>query len=322
MASEGRAKPESVRPADRKKYLTRRTRSEFFDQAAEYTPVLAVRTKGGAEFFVATADRVVGRTLFGRRHRGELDTLTTAVRVVRRLGKTKASLARATFLDVGANIGTSTIPALLEHGMGSAVACEPDPENHRLLRLNLLANGLEQRALTLPLAVADKPGKAALGRSPDNWGDHRVLTSEAQKKRAKAKGLLIGVEQTTVDALVERGIVDPDRLGMVWIDAQGHEGHILGGASSVLERDTPVVFEFYPKLLATSAPGRRLQALIKETQKRIIDLRASTSTSFKELPASAIDDLWEAYADSGKLTDLLLVGPSPSKADKRAARKT
>jgi hypothetical protein len=58
------------------------------------------------------------------------------------------------------------------------------------------------------------------------------------------------VEKLTLDELVARDVIDPARVGLVWIDAQGHEGHVLAGADELLDRGVPVVARFQPRLLA------------------------------------------------------------------------
>jgi FkbM family methyltransferase len=52
------------------------------------------------------------------------------------LERSGVDVRRGTFLDVGANIGTTTFAAL-EEQFALVVACEPLPNNVRILRANL-----------------------------------------------------------------------------------------------------------------------------------------------------------------------------------------
>ena len=69
-------------------------------------------------------------------------------------------------LDSGANIGCFAIPAAIKAGgLGKVIAVEPDPENAKMLRRNIQANGLknvivEERALmgSLSSTVRFSPG--------------------------------------------------------------------------------------------------------------------------------------------------------------------
>ena len=113
------------RPLSRRR--TSRSEGAFFDQALEYMQYAGVETRGG-RFVVATSDRHMGRSLFVKAARPEFKALDRAVSIVEILLGESAVIGRL-FVDVGANIGTTTIPALVAHRFGSAVCCEPEEEN-------------------------------------------------------------------------------------------------------------------------------------------------------------------------------------------------
>ena len=104
-------------------------------------------------FVVSTADKVIGREVFLH---GEFDfaKLQTALAILAREGRP----APTHLIDVGANIGTITIPALKRGLIQTATAIEPHPDNLRLLRANIALNGLEDRVTVLAQAVGDRSG--------------------------------------------------------------------------------------------------------------------------------------------------------------------
>lgn len=104
-------------------------------------------------FVVSTADKVIGREVFLH---GEFDfaKLQTALAILAREGHP----APTHLIDVGANIGTITIPALKRGLLQTATAIEPHPHNLRLLRANIALNGLEDRVTVLARAVGDRSG--------------------------------------------------------------------------------------------------------------------------------------------------------------------
>lgn len=187
--------------------------------------------RDGLTLLVATWDRGVGRKLFVSRRRKEMGTLERALAALGRAGGTSAG---STFLDVGANIGTTCLPALAWHGFARAVAIEPDPENARILRAAAALNGLEDRLTVVEAAAGAAAGQVELLRSQRNSGAHRLA-------RPGEEG--ITVEATTLDALAEAGIFDPEQVGLLWMDAQGSEGAILSGAGRLTDRHTPFVAE-------------------------------------------------------------------------------
>jgi FkbM family methyltransferase len=183
---------------------------------------------GDELFFVPSGDAGVGRRVFVEGWRGDMTVLE---RAVAQLGPPSDGAA---FVDVGANIGTTTVMALCRHGFASAVAIEPSPENFRTLRINLAANGIDARVEALPVAASDREGELPFKTGKRNTGGHRLAG-------ASSKGSSFSVQTVTLDGLVERGTIDVARAGLVWVDAVGHEARVLGGATKLLEAGIPVV---------------------------------------------------------------------------------
>ncbi len=287
---------------------THLSRARFFDLAAGFTPVLGVKAKGGATYLVSTEDRRLGMRLFSHRQRSEMIVLRQALKVLAELGLADRAI-RGTFVDVGANIGTSTITALLEHGFRDALACEPAPGNYRLLRLNAMLNGLDDRVRTVPAAVSDREGPLHLSLHRANSGGNAVVATGT--KKPPRWDSTIAVEGTTLDALVKSGVLVAEDVGLVWIDVQGHEGHVLQGASSLVERGVPIVLEFHPGMLSRAGGLHGLEEAVAAHYEQVIDLRCVSRERLDKRPSSAIEELSAAYSsrERGKMTDLLLVGP-------------
>jgi FkbM family methyltransferase len=198
-------------------------RGAFFDQAGEHTPFVGVTTPEGLSFIVSTEDPSVGKTLFGRRTRSEFRMLATAMKILRIRGVSRGGI----FVDVGANIGTSTVAALVHHGFDLGVAFEPEPLNASLLRANLALNGLGSRVRVVEAAVSDSAGSVHLSISEKHGGHH------------------VGRGGFPVDAVTLDDEIKGD-VGLLWIDVQGHEGKVFRGAKALLALRPPVVVEVSP----------------------------------------------------------------------------
>jgi FkbM family methyltransferase len=246
-------------------------RIAFFEQAGQYTRYLEVETRDG-RYLVTTRSQKLGRHLFTKQGRPEFGVLRRAVSAIEILIQ-EGSLVGRLFVDVGANIGTSTISALLSHGFGSAVCIEPEEENFRLLRANLVLNDLDD-VQAVRVAASDRVGNAYLlvfggppGKTQVAFDLQHVEDVQAWRaQRAAESGRattelpkmnVTDLELVTLDHLVASGVIDADRVGMLWIDVEGHEGHVLGGAGALTERGTPIVFEFDPTALEYRALGAR-----------------------------------------------------------------
>ncbi|MEA2348586.1 MAG: hypothetical protein QOG62_2373 [Thermoleophilaceae bacterium] len=276
------------------------SRAEFFEIASDLTPYVAVRS-GSAIYFVSTTDDHIGRDLFAKQSRKEMRILSKALSA---LAATGADAGRGIFVDAGAHIGTTSIDALMTHRFASAVALEPDTANLELLRINSIANGLGDRLLVIDAAVSDSEGFSELNLGARSSAK-RALATGADRDGAATRR----VRTTTLDALAADGTIDPGEVSLVWMDVEGHEGHVLAGAGSLLERRVPVVLEFCPRLLTGTGGLDMLLRAAAEHYTHLVDLKHRWKG---DPPAMAIDQMHRLAEDYGRegarpeFTDLLL----------------
>ena len=248
-------------------------------------------------------DRAVTKRLLMYGHY-QKDDLLTAIAIVEAAGATLGGC----FVDVGANIGTQTIYALNSGRFARALCLEPEPENLRLLRANLLLNGLEARGDIRSVAASDAAGVVTFALSPDNFGDHRVVrgASDAQPPEQHGESQRRTVEVTCArldDVLEDAGIAGSD-VSMVWVDTQGHEGYVLAGAERLLQGPTPFVIEFWPYALRRAGG---LELLLRELKRHFAfyyDLGQGRAATRQ--PIATVDALVERLPGSGDYTDLIL----------------
>ena len=204
-------------------------RERFFLRSKRHTPVVAVDT-GGARYFVSTSDEAVGLGIFahGSHEREQLDAVSA---VLADWSGEAEPLRGKRFLDIGANIGTSVVEAMVSLGCSGGWALEPHPGNFKLLRHNLLENGLDEKVEALEMAVSETDGTATLEVAKVNMGDHRVRVGDASGGRmAEGERETIDVPMRSLDSLVGDGTVSLDDVALAWVDTQGHEAHVLAGA--------------------------------------------------------------------------------------------
>lgn len=268
-------------------------RTAFYAAADAWTPHVTVETRWGL-FLVHTADDAVGRKLFVRRSRTEIKMLRRVVEVLGRLG---SRLDGTTFVDVGANIGTTAVPALTSLPFGGVVAVEPEPENLRVLRANLALNGVTTRAAVVEAAASDQVGAAPLVLDRRNRGAHEL-------GRDVGNGT-ISVPTVTLDELARRRVIRPRRVGLLWLDVQGHEGHVLAGADSLTRRGVPVVLELYREGLERSRGLERILEVATARYSHFIEARSLPAEDARRA-ARPVSDLAELAAATAN-TDVLLV---------------
>jgi FkbM family methyltransferase len=130
-------------------------------------------------------------------------------------------------VDCGAHIGLFTLRCLKSLNAAFVIAIEPNPSNARLLRMNLLINGMDRFLLI----------EAAAGSSNDEiklFLDN--LSSRSSVVRETAK--YIRVKQVKLDDVIP---ALTQRIDFIKIDVEDAELEVLKGASKLIERDKPVL---------------------------------------------------------------------------------
>lgn len=154
------------------------------------------------------------------------------------------------FCDVGANIGTSSVMAARKKNVKRIFSFEPSRENYACLKANSALNHRGEKITPINMAVSNSDGKAILGLSPINSGDHRILTKgvgyNTDSSNREASGLRT-TEQVGVCSLDSYFSGMDHDIGYLWIDTQGYEYYVLAGAIGLLSRrNVAVQIEFWP----------------------------------------------------------------------------
>lgn len=270
-----------------------------FHQLARHSPLL-LAPFGDGQLLVDGRDQEVGRVVF-MTGGYERIYMRTALDYLASHGK---SVAGTALLDVGANIGTSTVDALLHFGFGRAVCFEPEPANVRLLSMNLTLNDLADRVDVHALALSDRDGSAVLARSASNSGDHRIAP-DGDTAPATTAGR---VRLARLDSLVAEGAVRLDDVGLVWIDTQGHEPFTLAGATSVTAAGMPILLEYLPDLLVGTGALTLFEDIVTANYTTVVDVHLLAHGCHESAvhPARDVARLAEQYRGVDH-TDLLLL---------------
>ena len=204
-------------------------------------------------------------------------------------------------IDIGANVGTTSIPRALLGDFTYIYAIEPDPANYACLVRNVVTNGL--RGLVLPdrVAIGDAVGDMTL-RSMKS-GTHHLVTRTSDVSAAER----VTVPCLTLDAWVEHMSINLSDVAFVKSDTQGWDARVLAGASRVLsQKHIAWQIEFSPAMLERSGRSvNEVHDLLERHFTNFIDLRGESGAHVR--PTS---ELREALAyvgkDERKYTNVLL----------------
>ncbi len=262
--------------------------------------VLGVADQGGSTF-VHAADEVITPLLLSRGHFQRNDFQRgweLAQRVAPRPG------AR-TFVDVGANVGTTTVYAARTGDFARLVSVEPSPDNLRVLHLNVHANDLTDMVTVVESACGGERGTVELLESTVSAGDHRVRRTGEIPASHHAT---VQVPLTPLDAILSDAEVDPSDVAMVWVDTQGHEPAVLAGGDDVVASGAPFLVEFWPEEYAMSGTLDDYLVDLGERFRGYIDLRGSSDVEqHPDSLRSLADGLLSEHHGQ---TDLLLLPAS------------
>ncbi len=204
------------------------------------------------------------------------------------------------FVDVGANIGTSTIFALKSGQFSTAIALEPIPENLALARLNISSNLLENRVKLLSNAASNKNGIFQMELSGANCGDHRLGSHPTA-----ATGKFLNIEARILDDVIAEQVSSLKEISLVWMDTQGHEGFVLEGSLKLIRAGIPFSIEFRPMALKEAGCFETLLKIIECEFCGFIELGTGKKLHFNDV--KEIRSFAKRFENTILHTDLLLV---------------
>jgi len=149
------------------------------------------------------------------------------------------------YLDVGANIGLTTIP-VAQNPRVACLALEPNPAVYRFLTRNVVRNCPHGNVTTRQAAAFARRDTLLLEVDPANQGDNRLRLTERAGLHGEEQWSTVRVEALPLDELV------PDTPGIlaVKIDTQGAEPYVFEGGARTLDRARLLICEWSPYLLA------------------------------------------------------------------------
>jgi FkbM family methyltransferase len=135
-----------------------------------------------------------------------------------------------TVVDVGAHIGLYSLIAAKRVGSsGKVVAIEPDPENFKILKKNILLNQLSNIE---PLECAVYSAREKLKLFLPELDQGRTIFNTVMQDRAGTSSNFLEVEANTLDNIL--GSIYTTEVSWIKIDVEGAELEVLKGAVKTL----------------------------------------------------------------------------------------
>ena len=184
-------------------------------------------------------------------------------------------------IDIGANVGTTSIPRVVLGDFACVYAVEPDPANYACLVRNIIDN--QVRGLVLPdrVAIGDVNGEMMMRVQAS--GTHHLLTDASQA----AEHERVTVPSLTLDTWIDRIGIDLSEVSFIKSDTQGWDARVLAGATRVLERKHIAwQIEFSPAMLERSGwTLDQVYELLRTHFTHFIDLRGQDGVRARRISA-------------------------------------
>ena len=143
-----------------------------------------------------------------------------------------------TYIDIGANIGLTTIP-VARNPLVRCIAFEPEPLNFSFLKRNVARNAADGTVDFQQVALYHSRGIMSLAVADGNIGDHRLTQGEIPGRQT------VEISTLLLDDFLDK-IVEPLAIK---IDTQGAEPSILAGGRKVVAKAGLLAMEFCPFLI-------------------------------------------------------------------------
>lgn len=194
------------------------------------------------------------------------------------------------FLDIGANIGTTSIYVKKKYSNLNVIAFEPSKSNFKMLRMNCILNDTEDINL-VNIGLGNKSETVSFTYVPNNPGDCAVSGKAGYAGNDEIE-YVENVEIKTLDEYLSENNISNDDIGYIWMDTQGFEKEIFEGAKKLFKsRKIPMLSEFNPEIYIKNNTYDEYVSCLSECYDHFIDINELVA-EYKE-NVHKISDLYE-----------------------------
>jgi hypothetical protein len=156
---------------------------------------------------------------------------------------------------------------------------------------------------------------------PEQGGKGWIAARKEMLEWAIGDTAPISVSTVTLDDLTADGLIDPENVGLLWVDAQAHEGHIIAGAGQLTEGGVPIVLEWFPNELDRLGNRQAIEDVAASQYTHFLDLRRNpdpTEPDYELRRGAALGDFAHNFDDTAgrRFTDILLLRLEPAVANR------
>lgn len=260
-----------------------------------------------------TWDATIMISLFSKGHfQGqEIQALIAWMKQHKRLGNHKNVI-----VDVGANIGTSSIPFALQTSC-RILAIEPVLELFNFLQQNVSQNGLVERITCIQKAVFRSPGYIEMVLPESGCGGAVINPPDLNRNlenclKSKIRERMKVPTDTLMNILTSCQIV-PEQVAFVWSDTEGSEVEVIETGQSLWLNGVPLYLELFPDALQIQNQLQSITSLITNYFDRYLNsadlVSAGVNAPIRQISELSIlmDALYKQNTNANANADVLLL---------------
>ena len=275
-----------------------------FNTARQFNYFTTCTTKDGFNYIATSNDLALMRPMYiNRKNHAETDMKLFHTLAQKFYGVDDGN---GYFLDLGANIGTSGIYFTKKIAPNlKLLAFEPDPENFKLLRANLILNDAEEKSVVENYGLGVIESEMTMYRDVTNPG-HNGMYSQNEGAASET------VKIIPLDKYFDENNLSPAEVKYIWIDTEGFEPQVLMGAQNILrENPAPIFMEFNPQFWQSSGFYDKMLELLSELYESFIwSYETMKNSKAVVRPIENLRDFQNSKADFGVLRDIFLIKKS------------
>jgi len=212
--------------------------SPEFYEAKKIMPYVSIKTTDNINFITSSKDHVIQNEMMYTKETFSKKLIDGFLTLAEKYYKDARTCTGGYFLDLGANIGTTSI--YVKKLLGDewkVVAVEACRDNYDLLRVNCILNHTEDIRTEL-FALSDQSGTASLQYEDGNPGGTCVVEGD---------GMTGEVSTVRLDDYVSQKVIAEKDIHYIWMDVEGFEPKVIkGGWKLFSSHRIAMIHEFTP----------------------------------------------------------------------------
>lgn len=227
---------------------------EITEKAREVMPYISVETDGMA-FVFNNKDILIPNIMIGYGKTFSKEEMEFVYNM-------SPKFDRGYFLDIGANVGTSSIYFCKKLNSSLKYICfEPLKENVKCLKANCILNECDDIIIE-NVGVSDKEQEHNMFVFDGAYGSSMVCSEDMATTKCRF---------VTLDKYIEEHGIAKDDIAYIWVDVQGHELEVVHGAIQTLkESPASLYMEFNISMCRSKGKVKEFLELLSGIYKKFI----------------------------------------------------